>query len=131
MTKLFIFLITFMTSSAFAVTDVQVFTLSTQMMTGMTYDSQRCNVDDASNLQQELNQQLTTINPHDNTAIQLLVSQYAPELMSAMNCLVLAKQLGITKVPAIVVNHHAVVYGEHDVSTAISIINRYLDGHQS
>lgn len=46
-------------------------------------------------------------------------------LSRALYCQAVAQTLGITKLPAIVFNHHTVVYGMTDIEAAITIVRQH------
>lgn len=51
------------------------------------------------------------------------------ELITAHQDVIDAWSLGITKIPAIVVDHHFVIYGENDVEKAVARIAQYREAH--
>lgn len=93
---------------------VEVFATHNEIIRGLPKDVLYCRVDDLSQLTDALNHGLSS------NLIKDRVNQIAIDTA----CLNRAIKLGITKVPAIVFNEEAVVYGAYDFNTALMLFNQ-------
>lgn len=122
--------------SVWATPVVEVFTTSTQRLSGMTPDMRRCNVDEAQQLTEVLNQQADILSSQGESqsmiekAMSAAFAVNASHMEEAAMCLSDALNLAITQLPAVVVNNNVVVYGEYDVPTALLLASKQEDGHK-
>lgn len=122
--------LTFIISILFSLT-VQADTLvitDSNHPTQPTPDSKVIQLDQPSVLESSLSTNLPP-DPRQAQAIaqQRLTPELTAQITQAHQDVVTAWSLGVTKVPAVVVDHQYVVYGEPDVQRALDLIARHRE----
>ncbi len=114
-------------SAAMASPQVQAFLLLGQTLGNVS--SQRvtvCYLDAFSRDKQVLDQRLHE--QRDKNNIEALVKKASPQLSDDYQCLAQAKQLGITNVPAVVINSQYVVYGQLNLANVLAQVKQSTGG---
>tara|TARA_B100001996_G_C18411828_1_gene497203 strand:- start:147 stop:542 length:396 start_codon:yes stop_codon:yes gene_type:complete len=100
---------------------VQLFTLSNRPFEGAELLSKPCYVDQAGRL-------LAAMNHAQSEGAHRIAKADLKALSQAALCDYQAEQLGVQKLPAIVFDHHYVIYGQVDVMQATRVYQTYREG---
>ena len=98
------------------------FGLSSQVASDVPNGVQVCYLDSATSMLQGIN---TELSHSQNNDPNMIASQYATQFQAISDsvlCQVQAEQLGITQLPAVVMNDEYVVYGQTSVTAAVQEI---------
>ena len=106
---------------------VMYFGLINQIPTDVTAQSKVCILDDANQLLATINNDLKN---QPNISKEIIAKNYAAQfqkISNSMVCQTQAAQLGITQLPAVVLNDHYVVYGQTSMHTALLEIQAFKE----
>ncbi len=89
-----------------------------------------CEVGDVAEKLQTINEDLQarfSVQPLTNDEISRIYDVQFKQLSTMMICNFQAANLGITQLPAIVLNHHYVIYGQQNIDLAVQEYQDYVE----
>lgn len=104
-------------SGADTIHSIRVFTIPQYAIQTSGFKAKVCDLTSFDHYKAVLNNDIKSLENPDN--IKAIVRLRSPQISQAYLCLVKAKELGITKVPAIVINDRFVSYGVTQVRDAV------------
>lgn len=117
-------LITLAALPSIALAQVEVFTLAGLPVTQVPADATVVELDAPARLDQRLSQGLPADPKAAAAIVRRRLKSFKARYGTAYRGLVRAWQLGVAKVPAVVVDGQYVVYGRPDVATALAALRR-------
>ena len=115
--------------SSFAMT-VQYFGLTTQPSVQNTKTTSVCLLDKADQIKTAINQDLKKQMATRSMSATNITQRYSKQFKALSNnviCQYEAAKLGVTRLPAIVINHRYVIYGQQNIDSAIREYQAYLE----
>lgn len=112
-------------SMALAYPSVEIFATRSDVITGIQPNMKRCNIDDAVAITDTLNHmadKLVQQGKNEQEIDDALSHAFAANqqhMADAATCLSDAINVGIKKLPAVLINQNVVVYGDRDVTHAV------------
>lgn len=109
--------------------DMMLFSTSKQPFVNNHSDQKPCYLDLKHKVQRKLNKALRGQHHINKATIKKRYKQQIQSMSHAYVCQIKAKHLGVKHLPAIVFNHHYVVYGTTDVGKAQQWYRDYKERH--
>jgi len=105
------------------------FTLKRFPMTPNSPQDPICVLDGAEGRMQAVNQSLKASGPQDKAAINARYGQDFQAMSAQQVCRFRAASLGITQLPAVVIDQHYVIYGDTDMAESLNRYHHYREAH--
>ena len=109
---------------------VQYFGLSSKPPIGNTNNASVCLLDKAGKMKAAMNQDLKAQMAVKNMSASEITARYETQFKAVSKnviCQYIAAKLGVESLPAIVINHQYVIYGQQNIDSAVQEYQSYLE----